>query len=75
MVLKAFINYLIGWDSTNITRIWIPTKGKVIRTRDVRFNDNKFYDLRDIELRALQTVKIELLYKEIKVPNEVYDRL
>jgi len=29
---RAHIRYLIGYDSTNIYRIWIPHTGKVIST-------------------------------------------
>ncbi|KAI1517246.1 hypothetical protein Ptr86124_004183 [Pyrenophora tritici-repentis] len=34
---RTMIGYLVGYDSTNIFRIWIPSKGRVIRTRDVVF--------------------------------------
>jgi hypothetical protein len=37
-VSKAWIGYLVGYDSTNIYRIWNPVLKKVIRTRDVIFN-------------------------------------
>jgi hypothetical protein len=32
---RAHIGYLVGYDSTNIFRVWIPHQGKVISTRDV----------------------------------------
>ena len=35
---RAFIGYLVGYDSTNNFRIWIPSRMKVIRTRDVMFD-------------------------------------
>jgi hypothetical protein len=34
---RAHIGYLVGYDSSNIYRVWIPTRGRVIRTRDVIF--------------------------------------
>jgi len=34
---RALIGQLIGYDSTNIYRIWMPTLSRVIRTRDVIF--------------------------------------
>ena len=34
----------MGYDSTNIYRIWIPSKKKVISTTDVMFNKSLFYD-------------------------------
>lgn len=40
---KAWIGYLVGYDSTNIYRIWNPTLNKVFRTRDVIFNEDVVY--------------------------------
>jgi hypothetical protein len=34
---RAHIRYLVGYDLSNIYRIWIPTLNQVIRTRDVIF--------------------------------------
>ena len=72
---KALIGYLMGYDLINIFSIWILSAGKVIRTRDVRFDDDSLYDPQDIELGALHMAEVQALYEEIKVPDEVYDRL
>jgi hypothetical protein len=37
--LKAWVGYLISYQSTNIYLIWIPTIGGVISTRDVVFDE------------------------------------
>jgi hypothetical protein len=59
---KAWIGYLIGYASTNIYRVWIPSQGKVINTRDVIFNENDVLDgtfeqvaesIREVDLEAL----------------------
>jgi hypothetical protein len=34
---RAYIGYLVGYDSSNIYRVWIPSLDRVIRTRDVIF--------------------------------------
>jgi hypothetical protein len=34
---RALVGQLVGFDSTNIYRIWMPTLSRVIRTRDVVF--------------------------------------
>ena len=39
----AHIGYLVGYDSTNIYRVWIPHKGIVISTRDVIFDEYTFF--------------------------------
>jgi hypothetical protein len=44
---RAHIRYLVGYDSTNIFRIWIPSQKTVISTRDVVFDVTKRYNLVD----------------------------
>ena len=41
---KAWIGYLIGYDSTNVYRIWNPIENKVIRSRDVIFDESTVFD-------------------------------
>jgi len=41
---RAHIGYLVGYESTNIYRIWVPHKRKVISARDVIFDEGEFYD-------------------------------
>jgi hypothetical protein len=84
---RAHVGYFVGYDSTNIFRIWIPSKNTVIRTRDVTFDHTSFYDPRDVDTSLIlqQTAtdlvrKIELPERsEIKalgeVDDEVYDTI
>ncbi|RBQ87196.1 hypothetical protein VDGD_20713 [Verticillium dahliae] len=41
--LRGWIGYLIGYNSTNIYRIWNPLTNKVISTRDVTFNEKETF--------------------------------
>jgi hypothetical protein len=41
---KAWIGYLVGYCLSNIYRIWIPSLGKVISTRDVVFDEELIFD-------------------------------
>lgn len=41
---RAWIGYLIGYESTNIYRIWSPKANRVIRTRDVSFDEDTIFD-------------------------------
>ncbi|QSS48815.1 hypothetical protein I7I53_08940 [Histoplasma capsulatum var. duboisii H88] len=41
---RAHIEYLVGYDSTNIFQIWIPHLDRVIRARDVIFDENRKYN-------------------------------
>ena len=47
---RAHIGHLIGYDSSNIFRIWIPSTNKIICTRDVVFDETSFYNPNDVDL-------------------------
>ncbi|KAI1507549.1 Pol protein [Pyrenophora tritici-repentis] len=53
---RAHIGYLVGYDSSNIYRVWIPTLDRVIRTRDVIFKWQFSY--KDDKLNNITTNKI-----------------
>jgi hypothetical protein len=52
----AEVGYLVGYDSTNIFRIWIPERQEVRRVRDVTFNETRFYDPKN-HLRQHQAIE------------------
>ncbi len=41
---KALIGFLVGYESTNIYRMWVPYKKRVVSVRDVIFNEDKVWD-------------------------------
>lgn len=62
---KAHIGYLVSYESTNIYRIWIPVLSRAETTRDVRFDEDSFYDrhigiIQDIDWIAEQLASITL---------------
>jgi hypothetical protein len=63
MESRALIGHLVGYDPTNIFRIWLPESHTVIRTRDVVFRSNTRYDGSTVyaDLRVARTVKTEEL--------------
>ncbi|KAK2728918.1 reverse transcriptase domain protein [Colletotrichum kahawae] len=69
---RAHIGYLCGYESTNIYRIWIPALDKVMRTRDVTFDETVMYDQKAEDTSLLHQHELqqqfnehELLMKEI----------
>ncbi|KAF7543720.1 hypothetical protein G7046_g9943 [Stylonectria norvegica] len=48
---KAWIGYLVGYNSQNIFRIWNPATNSVYVTRDVVFNEDKLFDPSEAHLR------------------------
>jgi hypothetical protein len=45
---RIHLGYLVGYDGSNIYRIWVPLKVTIIRIRDVEFNEDEFFNS-DIE--------------------------
>jgi hypothetical protein len=66
---RAHIGHLVGYDSSNIWRIWIPSKGDVIRTRDVIFDDSKVYDPTDLDVGMVLRESAEKLVETLKLPE------
>ena len=75
---KAWIGYLVGYDLTNVYRVWNPIKNKVVRTRDVTFNEYETFNgdletLKDDMLR-IQLDKLSKLLQECTIPRRVRRR-
>ena len=50
---RAHIGYLVSYESTNIFNIWVPSEGKIYSSRDIIFNETKFYNPNDPDLALL----------------------
>ena len=64
---RAQIGYLCGYDFINIFRIWLPIQAKVIRIRNVKFDDTKLYYSSNLELSALRDIEIKKVVKSLKI--------
>ena len=62
---RAHIGYLIGYDFTNIYRIWILYKGIVISTRDIIFNKKTFFNGKQTDILKDLYTKLDTLIKKI----------
>ena len=47
---KTHIGYFIGYDSSNIYRIWNTSKNKIIKTKNIIFDKNLYYKPTNINL-------------------------
>ena len=70
---RALIGHLVGYDSTNIYRIWIPSLHKVIRTRDVAFDRNSFYDPKGQDIDYLLRDALEDTIQVISLPEPQHE--
>lgn len=50
LAARAHIGYLVGYQSSNQYRIWRPSIGDIIITRDVIFDEGSFYNPGELEL-------------------------
>ena len=74
---NAWIGYLVGYDSTNVYRVWNPVMNKIVRTRDVTFNKYETFN-GDLETLKDDMLKIQLdelskLLQECTIPEESED--
>ena len=61
---RAHIGHLVGYEARNIFRVWIPSQRKIIRTRDVMFDESISYDAHDIDLlQAINEPMLETTYE------------
>jgi hypothetical protein len=70
---KAWIGYLVGYRSSNIYRIWIPSLAKVISTRDVTFDEQTVFDgkTEDLHDNLMHTTleEIATLVRTLELPG------
>ena len=59
----------MGYISTNIFKIWIPIKQKVIRTRNVTFDDSVFYNPKELDLGEVPRKSVEKIIQAIEMPE------
>jgi hypothetical protein len=64
---RTFEGFLLGYDASNIYRVWLPATNRVIRVRDVRFID-ELYKNKPSTLPARSHV-VETAH----IPEEEYD--
>jgi hypothetical protein len=58
MAPRANIGYLIGYDASNIFKIWIPEERSVVRARDVEFDEDAFFDpTKPVKTRVRETIE------------------
>jgi hypothetical protein len=65
---RAWIGYLVGYQSTNIYRVWNPKTGRVISTRDVIFNEDETFS------GSLEQLKDDLLHISRNELNHLLDQ-
>jgi hypothetical protein len=69
---RAFINYLVKYDFTNIFRIWISSRMRIIRIKDVIFDKTLFYDFAKFDSKHLLIISVENTLKILEISNNIF---
>jgi hypothetical protein len=69
---KVFIDYFVKYDFTNIFRIWISSRMRIIRMKDVIFDKTLFYDFAKLDSRYLLIINVENTLEILKVSNNIF---
>ncbi len=69
---KALIDYLVRYDFTNIFRIWIFNRMRVIRIKNVIFDKTLFYDLAKLDSRHLLITNVKNTLEILKISNNIF---
>jgi hypothetical protein len=73
MKSRVMINHLVKYDSINVFRIWISSKMRVIRIRNVLFDFYSFYDSCVFDLRHFLSKRIKNVNKILKMLKTTFD--
>jgi transposase InsO family protein len=71
---KAWIGYLVGYNSTNIFRIWNPSTNNIIVTRDVIFDEKQVFtgDIQQLkdDLLHISANELEAVVSSIEIQTQ-----
>jgi hypothetical protein len=76
---RTHIGFLVGYDSTNIFRIWVPHLKRIIRSRDVVFDEDSGYNPKephhsyDLRQQVDEVVELINLPEPEGVREDVWD--
>ncbi len=69
---RAFIDYLVKYDFTNIFRIWISSRMRIVRIRNVIFDKTLFYDFAKLDSRHLLITSVKKTLKILKISDNIF---
>ncbi len=69
---RAFIDSLVKYDFINIFRIWISSRMRVVRIKNVIFDKTLFYDLAKLDSKHLLIINVKETLKIIEISNNIF---
>jgi hypothetical protein len=73
MKSRVMIDHLVEYDSINVFRIWISSKMRMIRIRNVLFDFYSFYDLCVLDLRHFLSNRMKDVIQILKMLETTFD--
>jgi hypothetical protein len=75
MKFRAMINPLMRHDSINVFRVWISSKMRIIRIRDVLFDSYSFCDSCVLDLKHFLSIKMKNVIQILKMLEITFDNV
>ncbi len=69
---RVFIDYFVKYDFTNIFRIWISSRMRIVRIKDVLFDKTLFYDLAKLDSRHLLIINVKKTLEIIEISDNIF---
>ena len=61
---RTEIKYLLGYNSTNIFRIWVPERYRIVWIRDVTFDESQKYHPDDLQVALANRIEDRIEFIE-----------
>ncbi|KAI1002788.1 hypothetical protein K3495_g5413 [Podosphaera aphanis] len=74
LLSRAHIGYLVGWESTNIYKVWIPSLKGVINSRDVMIDSGNLYNPQHLDAIAIKEMTEQEIVKALEWPSLVQNK-
>lgn len=66
---KSHIGFLVGYESTNIYRVWVPYKKKIVSVQDVIFDEDKVWDGEPIQYNTDKIKRLDNAIEIVQMPE------
>ena len=72
---KAHLGYLVGYEASNIWRVWVPGKklNPVIRSRSVRFDEQQFFNPNHQDFAVQLREQADEIFETVRTSHNVFD--
>jgi hypothetical protein len=73
MKSRTMIDHLVRYDSINVFRVWVSSKMRIIRIRDVLFDFYSFYDSCVSDIKHFVSTRMKNVIQILKILETTFD--